>query len=134
MSTVYRVSDTFDLKIDSVTVSISPLNYKIKADMQANVMAGKPMDAAALALRHSVKGINGLKLPDGSAYVLEFEADGSLKENCIDDLLNIPEASKLNVVAISLVNGMPEGEFLDPETGEKLDGVKFVKRPSSRKK
>jgi len=134
MSVVYRVSDTFDLKIGNVVFSISPLDYKVKADMQANVIAGKPMDAAVLALKNSVKSVSGLKTPDGSDYEIDFETDGSMSEDCINDLLNIPEASKLNVIAISLIHGMPQGEFLDPETGKPMDGVKFVKKATSRKK
>lgn len=134
MSVVYRVSDTFDIKVDNVVFSVSPLNYKVKADMQSYVIAGKPMDAAVVALKNSVKGVSGLKLADGSNYELEFDADGSLKEQCIDDLLNIPEASKLNVIAISLINGMPQGEFIDPETRQPMEGVKFVKKASSSRK
>jgi len=134
MSVVYRVSDKIDIKIGSVTVSLSPLNYKVKADMQAYVMAGKPMDAAVLALKNGVKDIKGLKLSDGSDYPLEFE-DGIVKDSCIDDLLNIPESEQLNVIAIGLINGVPQGEFLDPSTGKPMEGVKFVtKKASTRKK
>lgn len=134
MSTVYRITDKVDIKVDDIVVTISPLNYKIKADMQACVMAGKPMDAAVLALKNSIKGIKGLKLHDGSEYELEFESDGSLKEDCITDLLNIPESDKLNVIAISLINGMPQGEFLDPQTKKPMDGVKFVEKAKQQKK
>jgi hypothetical protein len=134
MSTVYRINDKIDLKIDDIIVSISPLNYKIKADMQSFVMAGKPMNAAVLALKNSVKAIKGLKNVDGSNYELEFEADGSMKESCVDDLLNIPESGKLNVIAISLINGMPQGEFMDPQSNTPMDGVKFVERAKPPRK
>lgn len=134
MSVVYRVSDTFDIKIGSTVFSMSPLNYKVKADMQAYVLAGRPMDAAVVALKNSVKSVKGLKNPDGTEYELEFNDDGSMKEACVDDLLNIPEANNLNVIAISLINGMPEGDFVDAETGKPLSGVKFVKKAGSRKK
>jgi hypothetical protein len=134
MSVVYRVNDTFDVKIGDVTFSISPLNYKVKADMQSYVIAGKVMDAAVTALKSSVKKVSGLKLPDGSEYELSFNDNGTLKDECIDDLLNLPEASKLNVIAIGLVNGMPEGEFLDPQSGLPLEGVKFIKKATSKKK
>ena len=134
MSVVYRVSDRFNVKIGNVTVTMSPLGYKIKADMQSYVIAGKPMDAAVVALKNSVKDIKGLKLPDGSEYQLEFDDAGVLKEECVDDLLNIPESEALNVIAIGLVNGMPQGEFIDPQTKKPMEGVKFVKKASSRKK
>lgn len=134
MSVVYKVTDTFDLKVDNVVVSLSPLSYEVKADMQAYVLAGKPMSAGVLALRHSVKNIKGLKLPDGSDYELEFE-NGVLTKSTISDLLNLPEGNKVNIIAISLINGMPKGEFLDPETGNPMEGVKFVtKKGASRKK
>lgn len=134
MSVVYRISDTFDVKIGQVTFKISPLDYKTKADMQSKVISGKPMDAAVLALKNAVKDVSGLKLPDGSSYKLEMEENGSLSDNTINDLLNIPEAAQLNVVAISLIHGIPQGEFLDPETGKPMEGVKFIKKGSSRKK
>lgn len=135
MSVVYRTSDTFDIKVGNVVFKISPLDYKVKSDMQASVMAGKPMDAAVMALKHSVKDVEGLNLPDGSKYELEKDDSGLLTENGINDLLNIPEAAKLNIIAVSLIHGIPEGEFIDPDTGKPMDGVKFVKKGSpSRKK
>lgn len=133
MSVVYRVTDRFDVEIDNIVVSLSPLDYKVKADMQANVIAGKPMDAAVLALKHCIKDVKGLKLADGSDYELKFDGD-SLSEDTISDLLNIPESSKLNVIAIGLIHGMPKGEFLDPETHKPMEGVKFVDKKSTRKK
>lgn len=134
MSVVYRVNDTFELKVGKIVFSLSPLGYKVKADMQSSVLAGKPMDAAVKALKNSIKDVKGLKLPDGSDYELSFEPNGEVSDNCIDDLLNIPEAAKLNVIAISLINGMPQGEFVDAETGKPMEGVSFVKKASSRKK
>ena len=134
MSVVYRMSDRRQLKIDNIIVSIAPLNYKVKADMQSMVLSGKPMDASVLAIRNSIKGIEGLKLADGSKYEINFDDDGQLSMECVEDLLNIPEASKLNLIAISLVNGMPQKEFMDPESGKPLDGVKFVEKAKAEKK
>lgn len=133
MSIVYRINDVIDLKINDLIVSISPLNYKVKADMQSYIMAGKPMDAASVALKNAIKKIKGLCLPDGSEYELEFDASGCLSDSCISDLLNIPEATKLNIVAVSLINGIPQGEFIDAETGKPLEGVKFVKTKPNQK-
>lgn len=134
MSIVYRVSDTFDVKIGKVTFTMSPLNYKVKADMQANVIAGKPMDAAVIALQNSIKNVVGLKNMNGSEYSLEFDKNGVLKVQCVDDLLNIPESSDLSVIAIGLVNGMPQGDFIDPQTGKPLKNVKFLKKAEAPKK
>jgi hypothetical protein len=134
MSTVYTMSDKRQLKIDDVTITISPLDYKTKADMQACVIAGRPMDAAVLALKHSIKGVSGLKLEDGSGYSLPMDPDGTVSDAGINDLLNIPQSSRLSAVCISLIHGMPQGEFIDPETGKPIKGVKFVKRGAAGKK
>lgn len=135
MSVVYKTTDVIKVKVDNVYFDISPLNYKVKADMQAKVIAGKPMDAAIIALKNSIKGVEGLKNPDKSDYSATFDEDGTLSEDTINDLLNIPEATKLNSIAIGLINGMPQGEFLDPVSGKPMDGVKLVdKKASTRKK
>lgn len=136
MSVVYTVDDKIDLKIGSVVVTISPLNYKVKCDMQALVLAGKPMDCAVLGLRHSIKSIKGLTRSNGSDYKLKFDDAGVLEDACIDDLLNIPESDNLSTIAITLMRGIPQGEFIDPLDGNKLKGVSFVKeeKSTSRKK
>lgn len=133
MSVVYKLTDTRDLKIDNIVVTIRPLDYKTKSDMQALIMSGKYLDSAILGLKHGVKDIKGLKNPDGTDYELSKSED-AIEESSINDILNIPEASKLNVVALALINGMPQKEFVDPETGKSLSGVSFVKEKSTRKK
>lgn len=133
MSVVYRTSDIIDVKIGKMTISISPLNYKVKSDIQSMLINGKALDAAVLALRHGIKKISGLKLADGSDYKVNLQND-VLDESHIDDLLNIPEQSQLTIIALELVNGIPQKEFVDPQTGGTLEGVKIVKKASSRKK
>lgn len=134
MSVVYKVSDVINIQIDKTVFGISPLNYLVKVDMQNLIMQGKPMDAAILALKNCVKTVKGLKNQDGSDYVLEKDENGILTEATINDLLNIPEQTKLSTVAVSLIHGMPQGEFADPQTGENLEGVKFLDRKQTRKK
>ncbi len=136
MSVVYTIDDKIDLKIGSVVVTISPLNYKVKSDMHALVLAGKHMDCAVLGMRHSIKSISGLTNSNGSDYKLKFDESGALADACIDDLLNISESENLSTIALQLMRGMPQGEFTDPLDGKKLKGVSFVKeeKSTSRKK
>ena len=134
MSVVYRLTDRRRLKIDDIEVVIAPLDYKVKADMQALIIQGRPMDAAILALKHGIKDVDGLTLSDGSKYELEKDDSGALSEQAINDLLNIPQSEKINLVSISLLHGMPQKQFTDPETGKSLAGVKFVEKPASKKK
>lgn len=132
MSVIYGTNDRIRVKIGGLVFSISPLTFKTKSDMQALVMKGDAMGAAALAVKHAVKSIDGVKRPDGSVYELEFE-DGVLSDNAIDDLLNIPQGTKLSQIAVELINGMPK-EFVDATTGTKMEGVEIVKESKSRKK
>lgn len=97
--------------------------------MQALILQGKPMDAAVLALKSSIKDVEGLEDMSGSDYELDF-VENELSDHCIDDLLNIAQGTTLNLVAIELLNGVPD-EFTDPNTGQKLAGVEFVKEEKS---
>lgn len=133
MSVVYRLTDRRRVKIDDIVVSIAPLDYKVKSDMQALILAGKAMDAAILGLKNGVKAIEGLSLADGSEYTIDVKSDG-VSDACINDLLNIPQSNSLNLIALSLLNGMPQKEFTDPETGKALEGVKFVEKPEPKKR
>lgn len=134
MSVVYRMGDSRQLKIDSITVTIQPLDYKVKSDMQSLIMDGRAMDAAILGIKNGIKEIKGLVLPDGSEYELGRDEKGILDDDTVNDLLNIPESAKINLVAIRLLDGMPQREFIDPQTGETLEGVSFVKEKTPRKK
>jgi hypothetical protein len=133
MSTVYRTSDRIDIKIDSVVFTVSPMDYKTKADIQSNVIAGRIMDAAVVALKNSVKDVKGLKNYDGSQYSLEFDENKILTDECINDLLNISESDKLSLVAVSLTQGMPKDQFTD-DKGRPVEGVSIVKRKASSRK
>jgi hypothetical protein len=90
------------------------------------------VDAAKMAIKHSVKSIAGLENPDGSTYELEFE-NGALSESCVDDILNIDEDDKLSLVCTSLLNGIPQ-DFVDPQTGKPIEGISIERPGTSRKK
>lgn len=129
MAKIYRTSDRIKINVEGLVVHISPLTYQKKAEMQALILQGKPMDAAVLALKSSIKDVEGLEDMSGSDYELDF-VENELSDHCIDDLLNIAQGTTLNLVAIELLNGVPD-EFTDPNTGQKLAGVEFVKEEKS---
>lgn len=89
------------------------------------------MAAAFYALQCALKEITGVENGDGSNYELEFE-DGIVAKSSMDDLLNLEESSEMQIMAISLLAGVPR-EFKDPITGDKLDGVELVKEKKSKK-
>ena len=90
-------------------------------------------ESAAEALKCAIKGVEGLTLSDGKDYSLEFDDNKELTDECLDDLLNLEVAGELTTISVSLLNGVPK-EFVNPNTGEKLDGVEYVDKGGSTKK
>lgn len=135
MAVIYRTTDRIKVKVDDITVVLAPLSYKQKCDVQSAVTTKSitgAMDGAALAVRYSLKEISGVKYADGSEYKLKIE-DDKVSEECMDELFNLEQATKLTIVCLNLIQGVPKS-FTDPETGKPLDGVSILKERSSRKK
>jgi TPP-dependent 2-oxoacid decarboxylase len=130
MAKIFKTTDTIILQIGDVTVGINPLTFEQKMKVQAEVMKGTSgaMRGAALACRFALKKLSGVENQDGSSYVLEHE-DNVLTEKCWDDLQNLQETQKLITVCLNLINGIPN-EFVDPQTGNKIDGVTVIKESS----
>ncbi len=130
MVKIHRRTDKIKIKIDDVTVTISPLSSHEKAEIQSemmkfvkgNVKAGQ--DGICLSLKYAVKGIEGVVDSEGNAYALKFE-NGYLAQECVDDLLNMEITGKLSQVCGALTNGVPR-EFMNSD-GTKIEGVEFVK-------
>jgi len=133
MAIVYRTSDRLKVKVGGLVVVISPLNRYQKAKIQSLIMEDKMYDSAAEALKCSIKGIEGLTLPDGSDYKVDMDDNKELSDEALDDLLNLDVAGELTTIAVSLLNGVPK-EFVNPTTGKKLKGVEYVDKEESTKK
>lgn len=138
MSKIYRLSDRIKVKVDGLVVEISPLSLHQKAEIESDILTGSvesSMRGAANAVRYSVKDISGIEDASGNSYELEFDESGkALTQDCIDDLFNLPETQKLMLACLNLIKSIPD-EFIDPNTGEAIQGVKIIKtQESSRKK
>jgi len=136
MAKIYRTTDRIPVQVDDVIITLSPLKYHEKAEIQACVMKGDAHGAtqgAALALKYSIKEIKGVELEDGSEYSLDLGPEGNLTEDCISDLLNLQVFDKLIAVSLNLLNGIPD-KFVDLATGKKITGVEIVKEKSGKKK
>jgi hypothetical protein len=133
MAKIYRRTDRIKIKIDDVTVTVSPLSSHEKAEIQSEMIKFVKGDVKAgqhgicLSLKYAVKDIEGIEDSNGSNYSLKFE-NGYLSDECVDDLLNMEITGKLSQVCASLSNGVPT-EFRDRE-GNNLAGVEFVKAAS----
>jgi isopentenyl diphosphate isomerase/L-lactate dehydrogenase-like FMN-dependent dehydrogenase len=126
---IYRTSDVIELEVDGLKIGISPLTFEQKMEIQGQMLTGNAMDAmkaAALAVKYSLKKIEGLETEDGSAYQLSFESN-RISDACWDELQNISQSGKLTTVCLNLLNSIPE-DFTDPATGKKIPGVSRIKR------
>ena len=135
MATIYRTDSTIQLKVDGLKVKVSPLTFQQKMDVQSVILEGGAMSAmkgAALALRYTLKDIQGIKDESGDAYELDIE-NGMVSEQCMDELFNMEESTKLTLISLNLLQGIPKS-FVDPNTGEKIDGVQVVKERQAKKK
>lgn len=133
MAKIYKTTDRIELKIDDVTVKVSPLNYEQKSEievlMRENNLSDK-VQGIVLAIRYGVKEISGVEDSDGKPYELQFE-NGVLTKQCVSDLLNLDIKDKLSIVCSSFVPGVPKS-FYGPD-GNLLDGVEFVDKADSKK-
>lgn len=132
---IYRTTDRIPVKIDDIVIEIAPLSFEVKSNIQANLINGDTLGivkAAKLAIQHGVKNVKGVENADGSEYSLDFEND-CLTEQCVDDLLNIDQDNKISFVCTKLLEGIPK-EFVDPQTGKKIEGIKIERQVGSRKK
>ena len=134
---IYRLSDRIPLLIDDITVTISPLSFQEKTEIQSLMLSAtddpmKTMVAARLAIKYAVKDIQGLSYADGTDFAIVSE-NGTMSDNSVDELLNIPLSHKLIAVCSQLIAGIPSG-FSDPVTGKKLAGVSFKKETVKKKR
>jgi hypothetical protein len=133
MSRIYRTADRIALKIDDLTVKISPLSLHQKTQIQQAMIDGKSENSLekatqgiALALKFGLKDIVGLENADGSPYALQFD-DSGLTEECINDLMNIQQRDKLILVCSSMANAIP--------SSFNIEGVEFIstaKEPAAK--
>jgi hypothetical protein len=128
---IYKITDRIPIVMGEVKVWISPLTFAQKAALGAATVlrGGKEVTdgfkAAMLSLKYSVKEIEGVQGADGNPYELDFESDGTLTDDCANELFQL-ECSPLLVKACAkMSNGLSdeiEGVTID------VKGVKSVKK------
>lgn len=131
MARIFKRSDRILVKIDDIVVKLAPLTLHEKTEVQMALLQNKgSLDireatrGMAMAIRFSLKGVDGLEDSDGNPYKLQFEND-VLTDACLDDLMNLELTTKLALVCIGMVNGVPS-EFTDANR-RALAGVEIVK-------
>lgn len=130
MAKIFRTTDRLSIRIDDVTVKVSPLTFEQKTEVEILLKAKDPEGRSKVrgivrAIQYAIKEISGVENPDGTPYELEHENE-MLTDACVSDLLNLEIKDKLSIVCASFVPGIPK-DF-------SLEGVEFADKVEPEKK
>lgn len=112
-----------------VIVYFRPLTYAQRKEilsciaMKGGNMIEDRMEMVRLAIRYSVKSIEGLETASGP-YSVKYEPDGFLSQETLDDIFNTDQrlVDAISLGAIKLSNGGPFTE-LTGDDDDQLEGV-----------
>ena len=131
---VYSPKDRFKLSIEGQGIAfiLAPLTAKQKGDVLsliANKGGNQVQDRwemVRLALKYSVKGIDGFTDSEDKPLTLAVDADGLMTDESVDILLNIGEGQGVAIAAaLQMATGAKFDSVVDAETGLPIDGVSF---------
>jgi hypothetical protein len=134
---IYKCSDKIDINVDGITITVSPLTYGQKMNLNNMLLSASQgdtqaaMDVIIATFKASIKGIKGLENEDGSEYKVNM-IDGELSQDNIDDLLNLPMSNKISALCSSLLYGAPKDKILDMN-GNVIEGISIVKAKGDKK-
>jgi len=129
---VYRVTDRIPVKVGELKFWLSPLSYEQKVNLaECTKMKGgeEVVDTsrrAFLAIKYAIKGVEGLKCPDGSDYLLSFEPSGVLSDESVSDIVQLDGWVPLAVYCVQMMNGISDGAV--PGVEVDLKGVVSAKK------
>lgn len=139
---IARLTDRFKIKMEGVTVTVSPLSGRQKLEMTSMIKQREDgklyIDKASQELylvKHSVKAIEGLTDYDEKDYVLHFDGD-SLSDDCAEEILGFLVNTYFTTANTQAMNGI-FGDVLNPMTGESIKGIeveRVVKASEEEKK
>ena len=111
---IYKTTDKIAYKLGELEIKISPLSVDDKTRLTELMMKGQEkkdftsiMESSIYALQCALKEVNGLEYNDGKKFEIEFDQNGKVKKELIDDLMNIEQTSKLIELCASFINGIP---------------------------
>jgi len=133
---IYKTTDKVWIEIGDVQFAFSPLSLqdKQKVFAEGKALQGEveQMQFAKRLLALTLKDCKNIQLPDGSEYRFNFNANGELADENINDLLNTDLAGLLIETTSSLLQGVPSGEaVINPGSGLPIAGVKLLKKSVS---
>lgn len=129
---IYKTTQKIEVKIDKISIFISPLTYNQKMELQGLMMKastdmGQAMELVKKAMSMAIKDINGVVIEDENGKDTDYKLDFNgteLSDDCINDLLNMPISNKISSVCSSLLAGIPD-RILD-QNGEPIEGITII--------
>jgi len=76
-------------------------------------------------VKFCVKDVKGVTYSDGTKMVLQFEENGHMTEESIDELLTLSISADLTTSLFAFLAGIPD-KIVNAATGEELRHVKIV--------
>lgn len=141
MAKIYKTTDKIGIKVDDITIHISPLNYSQKMELQGDMFAAtqgdmdRAMKAVIKSMKFAIKSVEGITWEDEDGndvkYELEFSGD-ELTDSCVNDLLNMECSAKISAICSGLVSGAPSDKILD-QHGNPMKGVSFITKGKQKK-
>lgn len=125
---IARLDERFKINLGEVSLTVSPLSGRQKLEMTSMLRQGSDgkfyIDKASqehFLVKHSIKGVEGLKDLDDKDYDLRFDGK-CLTDECAEELLAFLVNTMFTFANTQAMNGL-FGEVVNPFTGEKLNGV-----------
>ncbi len=127
---ILRLTDRLNIKIGEVSLSLAPLTLFQRQEMLSNAekFDGKSEEqirkSTILAMKYSIKSIDGIEDFMGNKYELSFDEFGNLTDNCVLELLNTEISDKMILSCYAMIYGMPNK--IVGSDGKEVEGVEVV--------
>ena len=140
MAKIYRLTDRIEVKLHDLKIKLSPLTLDQKTEIHSLVQEGAQksdttliLKATRIALKYCIKEIQGLQDMDDGDYELEFDDNGHLSDDNVEDLLNMSYSQELATICSTMAGGIPENNFVGSD-GKPLKGVSIIKKAKRKGK
>lgn len=134
MTILYRTTDRIEIKIQDITLFVSPLSHHAKMTLlqkSGTVKSEDPrgmLEFAAEMIRLCVKDVRGVSLVDGSEWRPDF-SEGKLTDESLGELLSLPMSAQIMQVAGAFMQGIPAtNQVIDPSSGLPIEGVEVIQK------
>lgn len=118
--------DKLKLKLKQLTYKEKGLITSLATSNKAGVISQDTSLVVFYNLKYAVKGVEGLTDEEGNPYKLTFDEDGSLTDECVDELLGTPFSDSMQFAALKLSEPSFPSQVVHPLTNKPIEGVSVI--------